>query len=75
MVIYMLIYIGMANLNQLKSNGRPRIGKTILCIETGKIYHSTREAATDVGVTSNGIVKCCNGKRNICAGYHWRYLE
>ena len=55
--------------------GRPRIGKTILCIETGKIYHSTREAAADVGVAPNGIVKCCNGKRNICAGYHWRYLD
>ena len=55
--------------------GRPRIGKTILCIETGKIYHSTREAAADVGVASTGIVKCCNGKRNICAGYHWRYLD
>ena len=55
--------------------GRPRIGRTILCIETGRIYHSTREAATDVGVASTGIVKCCNGKRNICAGYHWRYLD
>ena len=55
--------------------GRPRIGKTILCVETGRIYHSTREAAADVGVASTGIVKCCNGKRNICAGYHWRYLD
>lgn len=55
--------------------GSARKGKTILCIETGKIYHSTREAARAVGVkSSNNIAKCCNGKRNICGGYHWRYL-
>lgn len=48
---------------------------SVVCLETGVVYSSMKEAATATGATSSGISQCCKGIRKICAGYHWRYAE
>ena len=58
--------------------------KQVICLTTGVIYESTREAERQTGIHSGDIVKCCKGKgRRKSAGKHpitgekliWRYYE
>lgn len=44
----------------------------VLCVETGKVYRSTRDAWRDTGVNYAHISECANGKRKSAGGYHWR---
>ena len=37
-------------------------GTKVRCINTGKIYRSTREASRDTGIDNSFISKCCRGK-------------
>lgn len=60
--------------------------KKVLCVETGKIYDSVRQAARSVGPgTSNTTISCAAGGRTkkskgacyrvlTCGGYHWRFI-
>lgn len=69
----------------LKSKGG-EAKKKVLCVETGVIFPSVREAARPVGPgTSNtsisgaakGKIKNCKGstyKMTTCGGYHWRFV-
>jgi|GEM_PF-2555467 hypothetical protein len=43
------------------------------CIETNKMYYSTREAERNTGIDHSSIIRCCKGKQNIAGGYHWKY--
>lgn len=47
--------------------------KLIVCEETNKIYFGITEAHKILGVNMGHMSECCNGKRNMCGGYHWRY--
>lgn len=47
----------------------------VVCVETGVVYRSIKEAAAVSGATSSGISLCCAGKRKISGGYHWRYAD
>ena len=49
--------------------------KKVLCIETGIIYKSTREASRETGFAQNGIWECCNEKQKTCGGYRWKYVN
>lgn len=44
----------------------------IRCIETNKLYKSTREAWRDTGISYSHISECANGKRKSAGGYHWK---
>lgn len=48
--------------------------KQCLCIETGIIYFSTREAERITGIDHSSINRCCNEKQNQAGGYTWKYL-
>ena len=56
-------------------------GTKVICVNTGKIYRSTREASRDTGVDNSFICKCCKGKYK-SAGKHpetgeplvWKYI-
>lgn len=50
-------------------------GRSVLCIETGQVYPSAREAARNIGRAHTGIISTCNGKQQTCGGYHWQYYE
>ena len=51
--------------------------KKILCVETGQIFNSIKEAEKWVGVKGSRISNVCRLKRGCktCGGYHWRYAE
>jgi hypothetical protein len=47
----------------------------ILCVETGKMYQSTKEAARKTGATEGGISRCRTNPKASSGGYHWRFLD
>lgn len=50
--------------------------KKVLCVETGIIYGSIREAARETNQKSpTGVNDCCHGKRQTAGGYHWQLIE
>ena len=49
--------------------------KAVMCIETGIIYASSREAALQTNNSQSCISLCCNGKQNTAGGYHWKYAD
>lgn len=50
--------------------------RPVECVETGIIYESASDAARKInGVSQSKICQVCNGKRNICGGFHWRYAK
>lgn len=49
--------------------------KPVICIETGKIYSSAREAAKELNVSYSKISNCCTGKRKSTRGLHFKFSE
>lgn len=58
----------------VKGGNNPN-AKKVLCIETGIIYASAREAAEAVERSKSAITNCCSGLSNTCANLHWKWLE
>lgn len=62
--------------NLLYGTGRDRQAKSkskkVICIETGIIYASHKEAREQTGI--NNIYNVCNGKAKTSGGYHWQYI-
>lgn len=55
-----------------KNNGQ---SKKVLCVETGIVYISAREAERQTGTNNGNIIKCCKGKYKTTGGYHWQYAD
>ena len=47
--------------------------KKVICIETGIIYESAREASKCTGVSYKSISTVCLGKRKSTKGFHWKF--
>lgn len=54
---------------------RKKNGKKVVCIETGEVFDSLKEAADKYGLQLPLIWKCCNGKQKTTGGYRWGYKE
>ena len=50
------------------------VNKEVVCIDTGEIFSSIRQASRATGIDFSNISKCCNGKLKSAGGYHWQYL-
>ena len=50
--------------------------KPVLCVETGRIYPSVREAARQTNIPNTHISACCLNKPHYktAGGYHWKYV-
>ena len=48
--------------------------KEVVCVETGEIFSSIRQASKSINVDFSNIAKCCKGKLKTAGGYHWQYL-
>lgn len=46
----------------------------IVCIETGKIYESTRQAGRELNIEHGNITKVLKGEYKHAKGYHFEYL-
>lgn len=53
----------------------PDLSIPVLCVETGVVYPSTREAERQTGVCQSHISKSLNGKLKTAGGFHWRKVE
>lgn len=50
-------------------------GKSVLCVETGKVYITANEAARALGLDFSSICRCCRRRVKRCGGFHWKYVE
>jgi hypothetical protein len=49
--------------------------KKVICVETGAVYNSMKEAANEMGsISSSLIYSACNNPDKLAYGYHWRYF-
>lgn len=50
--------------------------KAVLCVETGIVYRSVREAERKIHICHSGITRVCNGisRYKTYGGYHWEYV-
>lgn len=63
------VKIGKFNTHRSKRVGMYKDGVLI------QIFPSAAEAQRQLGFNSHNIISCCNGKRNVCGGYQWHYVE
>lgn len=65
------------NLNHSSVIDKASIAKyrKVLCVTTGKVYNSVKEAADELGLYHSNIVACCNNRRHRCGGMEWKYVE
>ena len=61
-------------LSKVLTNNSKR-SKPVKCLENGVVYPSTMEVQRKLGFSSSNISQCCQGKRNYCGGYRWKYVE
>lgn len=54
---------------------RKKLNTKCMCVETGIIYCSFKEAAKQTGVDAQSISLCCKGTRLTAGGYHWKYAN
>lgn len=47
--------------------------KKVICIETGKVFNSIKDAEQYYNIDHH-ISLCCKNKNRTCGGYHWAYL-
>lgn len=55
-------------------NNIEKLGKTVMCIETGEIFKSCSLAAKRFSTSGNMISYVCNGKRKSAKGYTFKYI-
>ena len=48
--------------------------KEVVCIDTGEVFSSIRQASRATGIDFSNIAKCCNGKLKSPGRKHWRYV-
>ena len=56
-----------------KARGRKN-GKKVVCVETGTVYETVRDAGMQVGKHPSSISHALSDG-GTCAGYHWQYLD
>ena len=49
--------------------------KPVKCIETGRVFRSSEEAARDTRINAGTIRNACRGKQKTGGGYHWEYAQ
>lgn len=52
-----------------------KCGKTVVCLETRKVYKKAVDAMKDTGSDRNNIIDCCNGLMIESRGLHWAYYD
>lgn len=50
--------------------------KRVMCIETGQIFESAREASLSLGLNKGAITTTIYyGNNRTCGGFHWKYID
>lgn len=48
--------------------------RQVMCIDTGVIYDTLKDAASSINKNTNDIWRVCSGKRKTTGGYRWKYI-
>lgn len=67
--------IGMKNSEYWHKRHKETHSKRIICIETGEIFNSAREAAKKYNLQYSKISLVCNGKRKTTGNLHFKFIE
>ena len=51
------------------------LSKKVICITTGEIFNSMREACRKYNISVGSMTECCQGKRKTVGGYKWEYFK
>ena len=51
------------------------LSKKVICITTGEIFNSMREACSKYNIHTGSMTECCQGKRKTAGGYKWEYFK
>ena len=65
--------VGAEEFERIKERILKLASKSVICIETGVVYRSIREARAEFPTSGGGISRCCRGKSRIAMGYHWAF--
>ena len=49
--------------------------RSIICVETQKVYESAKQIEKELGFANSNIIACCRGKLHTAYGYTWAYYE
>lgn len=49
--------------------------KPVMCITTGEIFKSVKEASEKTGINLGNICQCCRGNHKTAGKREWKYLE
>ena len=49
--------------------------KKVVCVESGVVYRSSKDASIELGIDSSTITACCKGRRKSAGGYTWEYYN
>ena len=64
-----------AKYNANYGSHKDSISKKVICITTGVIYMSIREASNAIGISESCISKCCHGKAMSAGGYEFKFYS
>ena len=66
----------LAILKNQEAKNQEKPANSVICIETGEIFRSPRQAEKAVANGNNlHILDCCRGLRPTAGGYHWQFTE
>ena len=51
------------------------LSKKVICITTGEIFNSMREACRKYNINTGRMTECCQGKQKTAGGYKWKYFK
>ena len=51
------------------------LSKKVICITTGEIFNSMREACRKYNIHPGSMTECCQGKRKTAGRYKWEYFK
>lgn len=61
-------------LSEAKKGSKHPRAKKVMCVETGQVFDTIKEASELLGISYTNISDCCRDKQKTCGGYHWRYI-
>jgi hypothetical protein len=63
------------NYGNARKKQAQKVSKAVVCIETGEVFSSQKQAGDIMGIHHQHICDCCKGRKQTCGGYHWRYAS
>lgn len=62
-------------LSESSSGANNHAARKVVCIETGEIFDTIKDAESKYNIPKGVIGHCCRGERIWSNGYHWAYYE